>query len=968
MESRNPRKFLVTLLIILAGVVIILGSLSRTYTDALWFASLGFLQVFLVKLYARLGLLAAVGSFTALFVWLNVWLVKRPAATNIEMLGRRLLQPAERALVDGYYRKWRWLACVIIGLLAGLMAESRWQDMLLFLKATPVGTFDPIFHKDLAFYLFKFRFWYFLANSFYILMIATTLLVALLHLYEENIRFVTSRPNVSNAAKVHLSIMFGLVLIAKGSMYWLKRYVYLFPHANVTSGATWVDVHVTIPVTLALAILAVLSGLAFIFSGKFKLMKPAVAGLILLITVSILGKSLAPQAVEKFYVAPNELQLEKPYIQYGIDFTRAAYGLDKFKTESFPAELGLTRRDLERNVDTLRNIRLWADEPALKTYNQIQEIRTYYSFPDVDSDRYQVPGHGYRQVLVAAREMNTNELPPEARTLWVNRHLTYTHGFGLCVSPVNTVRGENTGGTEGLPALWVKDIPPISIAGLEITQPRIYYGESFQTRLYEETMQSQQPAAPPLPGMTGQPGQAAQPGASAYEQPSLQRPVDTFNYLVVNTGAKEFDYPKRNGNEYTRYAGEGGVQLNSFWKRLAFAIRFTDVNLLVSGYIDKNSRLMMNRAVRARAEMAAPFLTYDADAYPVLANGEVYWMLDAYTTSVFYPYSAVYSRLFNYVRNSVKVTISAYDGKLKYYVIDQRDPITKTLQKIYPSLFTPFSQMPAGLKQHIRYPKGLFQTQASMYRIYHMTNAQEFYGREDAWEFPQQVYANDTIVMEPYYLIMKLPGSNHAEFILMLPFTPLNKPNMISWMAAHCDMPNYGKVTVYNFPKGKLVYGPMQVESRIQQKPDITEAFTLWANRNTKVIRGDLQIIPIENSIIYVEPVYIVAEDSGLPELKRVIVAYGDGLAMGDNLQDALAELFGKSQGAAKPSASGEGAQTATASSNQRVNRLAAQAANTYEAAQQALKQGDWAGYGKQMKRLRQLLQELENVTGAKGD
>jgi uncharacterized membrane protein (UPF0182 family) len=974
-ESRTPAKLLRGLLLVVVLCIIALGTAARTYTDALWFSSLGLLPVFMTKLYARLALLVAVALIATLFIWLNVRFVKRQTTSKVELLGRRLLQPGERAMIDRYYLKLRFWFCLAAGIIAGLMAASRWQDALLFFNSVAVGKTDPIFNLDLAFYLFKFRFWYFLASSFYMLSLGTLLLTALLHIYEENIRFVTSRPNVSAQARGQLGFLFGCLLIGKAATYWLKRYVYLYPHADVTSGATWVDAHIGIPVTGLLAILALLVGLLFMLSGKPNLTRPAFIGLILLITVSIVGKSIAPAIMQRFTVAPNELAREEQYIKHGIEATRTAFGLDKFDAAAFPAEMSLTAGDLDSNVDTLRNVRLWADEPALQVYNQLQEIRTYYSFPDIDSDRYDLPGHGYRQVLISAREMNSTELRKEARELWVNKHLVYTHGYGLCISPVNVVRGEEGSDSEGLPAFWSKDIPSLTEPGLEVKEPRIYYGEGFSGRLYEQVMTSQQaPMASPMAGPEGMNPMQQQMPQTAPPRPFT--PVDSLYYLVTNTKQPEFDYPEENVQTplpegtvadedgiYGHYQGTGGILLDSFLKRLAFAIRFTDVNLLLSGYITPESRLMMYRAVRERAEMAAPFLTYDADAYPVIADGKIYWMIDGYATSLFYPYSSVYSRLFNYIRNSVKVVSSAHEGELNYYVMDNEDPVTKVWMKIYPSLFKPYEQMPEGLKSHIRYPKGLFQAQASMYRLFHMTSASQFYSKEDAWEFPQQQYGDNWTVMEPHYLIMKLPGRPKAEFMLLMPFTPAGKENMIGWMAAHCDWPEYGNVTVFKFPKSKNTYGPRQVENRIQQNTDIAQAFTLWKNQNTRVLRGDLQVIPIDKSVLYVEPVYIVAAEQGLPELKRIIVAYGDegeNIAMAPTLADALRQIFGAGKKPDRVAPSAATGATEAAAVSPQTDALIIEAANAYEKAEAASRAGDWKTFGDEMAKLKNALKQLE--------
>jgi uncharacterized membrane protein (UPF0182 family) len=605
-----------------------------------------------------------------------------------------------------------------------------------------------------------------------------------------------------------------------------------------------------------------------------------------------------PAIVQNLQVKPSEISLEAPYITYGIKFTRMAYGLDKVEEKEFAAEQVLSLSDVRKNIKTIDNIRLWDTRPIIKTYRQLQGIRLYYDFSDVDVDRYQING-AYKQVMLSPREMRVDKLPEKART-WVNQHLIFTHGYGACLSPVSKQT------PEGLPDLIVKDIPPTTATTLKIDRPEIYYGE------------------------------------------------ETDNYVIVNTTEKEFDYPKGDKNVYVSYQGKGGVRINSLLRRLAFTIKYSDLKILLTDYITSDSRIMFDRSIQNRVRKIAPFLSYDRDPYLVISSGKLYWIQDAYTISDLYPYSDPSGRgynRFNYIRNSVKVVIDAYNGDISYYIVDEKDPIAKTYQKIYPALFKPLAEMPEDLKKHQRYPYDLFMIQAQKYSAFHMQNPQVFYNQEDLWNVPKEVYAGAEQAMDAYYIIMKVPGEKKEEFLLMLPFTPNDKDNMIAWLAARSDMPNYGKLLVYKFPKDKLIYGPMQIEARIDQQTEISQQFTLWGQVGSRVIRGNLLAIPIEESIIYVEPIYLEAATGELPELKRVIVAYGKNVAMAETLDSALSSVFAGRIVTAKPKVE--------APRYFSPKELAKKALELYNKAQAKLKQGDFGSFGERLRELRKVLQDL---------
>ncbi|PWB80352.1 MAG: UPF0182 family protein, partial [Candidatus Methylomirabilota bacterium] len=602
--------------------------------------------------------------------------------------------------------------------------------------------------------------------------------------------------------------------------------------------------------------------------------------------------------LQRFRVVPNEIAAESPYITHNIRFTRQAYGLDRIDEREFPAEDTLTREELRRNDLTIKNIRLWDHRPLLTTYGQLQEIRTYYKFVDVDNDRYLIDGE-YRQIMLSAREMSYQHLPGQS---WINEHLIFTHGYGVVFGPVNRIT------PEGLPEFFIKDIPPVSTTPIKVTRPEIYYGE-----------------------------------------------LDN-DYVIVGTRAQELDYPSGEKNVYSTYTGQGGVPLNSFGRKLLFATRFGTMKILLSQDLTPDSRIMYYRQIAERVKRAAPFLLFDRDAYLVIGrDGRLFWIIDAYTTSDMYPYSEPIRGVGNYIRNSVKAVVDAYNGSVSFYLADLDDPLIKAYDRAFPGLFQPLDAMPDDLKAHLRYPQGMFNVQARLYSTYHMQDPQVFYNKEDLWSIPAE--------MEPYYTIMRLPGEAKEEFILLLPFTPNRKDNMIAWLAARSDPPHYGKLTAFNFPKAKLVYGPRQINARIDQDSFISQQLSLWSQRGSTVIRGSLLAIPIERSLLYVQPLYLAAEKGSLPELKRIVVAQGNQIAMEETLDTALAKVFGGSARATveariPPS---PGVPSAVDSS---VKALVTRAYDHYTRAQELLRQGNFAGYGEEVKRLESALKELRARAG----
>ena len=682
--------------------------------------------------------------------------------------------------------------------------------------------------------------------------------------------------------------------------YFLDRYELLYSTTGVVYGAGYTDLTVVRLGLWGMLVASVALGVTVIFAYRVKRLQLAAWGTVIYFGLLVIFLLVAPQAVQKFIVEPNELGLETPYLKHEIAFTREAYGINAMEERSYPALSNLTREKVNANQQTLNNIRLWDWRPLLQTFRQLQEIRTYYQFYEVDVDRYHLGGD-YRQVMLSGRELSQH-LPARAET-WLNKTLQFTHGYGLTMSLASQE------GTEGTPSFLIKDLPPTSTyPSLQVTQPAIYFGEK----------------------MAG--------------------------YRIVNTGVKELDYPKGDKNVYTSYAGSGGIPLDAFWKKVLFAWDLGDINIILSDYLTDDSRLQIRRRVQQRITTLAPFLAVDSDPYLVLSEGKLFWIQDAYTASDRFPYSEPFNGRFNYIRNSVKVVVDAYQGTVTFYMTEPDEPVLKVYRAAFPDMFRPLDEMSADLKSHLRYPEDLFRIQTNKYNRYHMTIPQVFYNNEDLWTIPQEKYAGSPIQMDPYYILMRLPEENRLEFLLMLPLTPQNRDNMIGWMAARCDQPDYGKLLVYKLPKEKLILGPRQIEAMIDQDPTISRQLSLWDQRGSQVIRGNLLVIPLEHSFIYVEPVYLTAEGNNLPQLRRIIVAYNDKVAMQPTLQQAIAAVFGGPV---------EAAETTEATALPPINAAPSlgleKARSTFERAQKALQDGNWQEFGNAMGELQQELQKKED-------
>jgi uncharacterized membrane protein (UPF0182 family) len=703
---------------------------------------------------------------------------------------------------------------------------------------------------------------------------------------------------LSERARTHLFVLVGLLLAVKAGGYLLEAFDLVYSARGAAFGASYTDVYANLPALRILALLSlVAAALAFaqLYRPGFRYL---IAGIGAVLAVHLVGLNLYPSLLQRFRVVPNEVDAERPFIERNIKFTRLAYGLDKIESKEFPAEEQLAAADLKRNESTIKNIRLWDHRPLLATYAQLQEIRTYYKFVDVDNDRYNINGT-YRQVMLSARELSHQHLPSR---IWINEHLTYTHGYGVVFGPVNQVT------TEGLPEFFIKDIPPASNDSIKITRPEIYYGELAN------------------------------------------------DYVFTKTTARELDYPSGDQNIYTSYEGRAGVPLDSFWRKVLFSIHHATLRILLSEDITRDSRILYHRQIQERVNKIAPFITFDRDAYLVIAQGgRLFWIIDGYSMSDRFPYSEPMRRPgTNYIRNSVKAVVDAYNGTVDFYLSDPTDPITLAYGKIFPELLKPLEKMPEDLRSHIRYPQDLFAIQAHMYATYHMQDPQVFYNKEDLLSIPRPRLGDKEREIEPYYTIMRLPGETKEEFVLLLPFTPNKRDNMRAWLAARSDPPHYGKLMALDFPKAKLIYGPKQIDARIDQDAFISQQLSLWGSRGSQVIRGSLLAIPIEKSLLYVQPLYLAAEQGSLPELKRVIVAFGNQIAMEETLEQSLQRIF-----SGKPAPDPAQLVTAPAASQPEKN-LAGQALTHFQRAQELLRQGNWAGYGDELKKVEGLLQEMQ--------
>ncbi len=777
------------------------------------------------------------------------------------------------------YEFWLKALSVFVSLLLGFLISSRWINVLEYFQDTSFNIKEPLFNRDISFYVFSLPIWELLEFWLLGLFLLGITAVALIYLRSNNSLSEGKFPGFTVQQRLHLNALGCLTMLTIALRYWLLRYQLLYSRLGINYGASYTDVKVLLPIYTALSILAigiaaylVLRTIALSKRRKESL-KPTpyprqlvyVSGLF--IVIATVAVSFLPTVVQKLIVQPNEISREKPYIERTIKLTRQAFNLESIEATTFNPQNNLTASDLQENDLTIENIRLWDTRPLLQSNRQLQQIRPYYKFPDADIDRYTLKrsintkASFKQQTIIAARELDYKDVPDEAKT-WVNKHLVYTHGYGFTLSPVNQVA------PNGLPYYYIKDIGVENSenqgsllisnaeirASIPVANPRIYYGELANT------------------------------------------------YVITGTQTQEFDYPSGNANQFNVYDGRGGISIGSPWRRLLFAEYLKDWQMLLTRNFTPQTKLLFRRNIKERIQAIAPFLRFDRDPYLVAADGKattiddkptyLYWMIDAYTTSSHYPYSDPGENKFNYIRNSVKIVVDAYNGDVNFYIADPTDPIINTLEAIFPSMFKPLSEMPITLRSHIRYPVDYFSIQSERLLAYHMTDPQVFYNREDLWQIPREIYGTQQQQVEPYYLITKLPTAANEEFILLLPFTPTQRRNLIAWLAARSDGRQYGKLLLYEFPKQELVYGTQQIEALINQTPEISQQITLWNREGSRVIQGNLLVIPVEKSLLYVEPLYIEAEENSLPTLVRVIVAYDNQIVMKNSLEQALESIF----------------------------------------------------------------------------
>jgi uncharacterized membrane protein (UPF0182 family) len=822
----------------------------------LWMRQLDYEGIFWTLLSVKWGIFGVTLIVSALYLWINL----RLAARNIDLVdgesifNKAFAHPADASRTIEVDISPRLLvfaidfAIGVLSLIFALSVSGQWDTFLRFRYGGSFGIADPLFGIDLGFYVFRLPFYELVQGSITVLTVSALAILALWTVFGVRQAKSSGKITVPGVVRRHFMVLLFILVANFAWGFILNHYDLVYSTLGVVHGAGYAAAHVT---RGAFWVMTGASALAYVLLaiGFFRTRtKHIVAGIVVYAVLYVVAVMALPSLFETFMVKPNELSLETPFLNHYIEFTRKAYKLDGIQETAYPALSDLTPDVIARNQDTIQNIRLWDSRPLLQTYQQTQAIRLYYQFYNVDVDRYRLPD-GYHQVMLASREL-ASQLPSEAQT-WVNETLQFTHGEGLVMKSVSNT----TGG--GLPQYLVDNVPAESQYGLNITQPAIYFGE-------------------------------VAPG-----------------YKIVSTGIKEFDYPRGNENVYASYQGKGGILLDSIWKRILFAWTQKDINVLLTSYLTPQSKIQIWRSVQERVSQVAPFLLLDHDPYAVLSEGKLYWIQDAYTVSDRFHYSSPQAtgsaQGMNYIRNSVKAVVAMYDGTVSLYAMDSKDPVLGMYERAFPGVFKDLTGLPADLKAHLRYPEDLFGIQSTQYETFHMTDPQVFYNREDLWVPPQEKYDGAVNPMDPYYMLMKLPGSGQLEYLIMTPFTPQKRDNMIAWLAARCDFPDYGKMLFYELPKDKLIFGPNQISAMIDQSTTISQQLTLWDQKGSGVIRGKLIVIPIENSFLYVVPLYLKAEGTNFPQLKRVIVATGDKVVMEPTLDEALASLFGAAPGQSGP-------------------------------------------------------------------
>jgi uncharacterized membrane protein (UPF0182 family) len=909
LPGRRRRRLALWLLVGLSVLFFLISPLIQLLAEWPWFSALGYERVFATRLIASLllGIVAGGAAFALLYA--NLRFAQRGIVPNPVVMQMNAQTPAVD--VTRLVRRLALPAALVLALFIALAVSSGWMPVLQFLNQTPFGVTDPVFGRDLGYYVFTLPIVGGVLGLLMFLVVVALLASGALYALRGDVVIYRKNLTIEPSARLHLALLLAVLFVLTAlRVYFVRLPGTLFSTNGPLFGASYANLHGTI-IGLKLAGLAALVGAALVVAGARSkhLGRNALLAVAIYFGVSLLGVVVYPAVVQRLIVAPNELNKETPQLRYHIDATRRAWGLDRVLVRDLSGEAALTERDIQANRATIDNVRLWDRDPLLQTFGQLQEIRTYYDFVSVDDDRYMIDGR-YRQVMLSPRELNSASLP--TRT-FINERLTFTHGMGLTLGPVNEVT------EEGLPVLFVKDLPPASTVSVAVRRPEIYFGELTDT------------------------------------------------WVFANTGQAEFDYPSGDANIFASYKGNGGVRVGGFLRRLVLSAYFRSLKVLLSSDITSQSRAMYVRNIRQRARTALPFLMFDADPYMVIdAGGRLRWILDGYTATTRYPYSEPLQNGVNYMRNSVKVVIDAYDGTVTAYLADPTDPLVRTFAKIFAGIFQPLDSMPADLRAHLRYPEDLFHVQSELYGTYHMAEPDIFYHREDQWQKPVLSMAPER--PDPFlrHMVMRLPEERQAEFILMVPFTPRGKDNLASWMVARNDGEHYGELVVYRFPKQSLVFGPTQIVNRINQDTEIARQVALWDQGGSQVIRGNLLVIPIEESLIYVMPLYLRAQGGRIPELKRVVVAYQNRVVMQETLDAGLAQLFGGGAGAAREPARVAATPGAAPATNARAADLARRANESYRRALEAQRAGDWARYGEELRRLEDLLRQLQTVLGGR--
>ena len=930
--ARGRRRGLWILGGLILLVLLTLSILSGFYVDVLWFREVGSSSVFWSILWAKVLLGAVFGLAFFALLYVNLLIVRRLTPRY------RVFSP-QQEVIERYRLAFEpyvgWLLpglAVVIALFVAIGVAQQWDTFLLWRNSGGVefGRTDPVFERDVSYYVFRLPFLKFLQGWLFSSLVGVTVIVGLAHYVWGGIRTQGVGERVAPQVKVHLSVLLGLVMLAKAWGYWLGRYDLLLSTRGVVTGASYTDINAQMPALTLLTIIAVVVAVVFFVNIRFRGWAFPVIGLGLLLFASVAAGAIWPAAVQRFQVAPQELQRERPYIEDNIRATRFAFGLDRITVQSVDTDLEVTEADIEANQGTIDNIRLWRREILGENLLQLQRSRQFYEFIDVDVDRYEIGGET-RVVMIAAREVSQDGIPETAQT-WQNLHLFYSHGYGVVANQVNTATGE------GAPVFTVRDIPPVGEPDPE--QDRIYFGE-----------------------------------------------LEEVPFVVVNTTRRELDYQGVAGDDQQQvlydYEGDGGIEMGGFLQKLLFAWRYRDVNLLISDSITGDSRILINRDIHQRIPKVAPFLEYDADPYPAVVDDRLVWVQDAYTTTNTFPYAELLDAgdatgdalegQINYIRNSVKVVVDAFDGSMTFYVVDEQDPIIRVWRNAFPDLFVSGQELPDEFRDHLRYPENLFQVQAATYTKYHVDDAEVFYSGTDRWAIPEdpttfnpeegEQPGVDTDLLAPYYVLMRLPGETEEEFVLFLPFTPAERETMVSWMAASSDPDSYGEIVAFELPAGRNVNGPTLAFSQINQDDAFSQQRTLLGQGGSQVLFGDLIVVPIEDSFLYVQPVFVKSsQQRAVPELKRVVVANGGRVGIGETLAEGLADSFGIDTD--EPP---DGGEPPEGTLEEQVAALIAEAVEHFEAAREALAAGDLGTYQTETEQAEELIRQAEELLRAAG-